>query len=78
MKSFTEDENKVLEIDVKGPAVVTAGDIKHDSDIQVLNPDLYICTVAEGYHFHVRMNAKKMVVDMFALTTINLIICQLV
>ena len=59
LKSFSEDENKVLEIDVKGPAVVTAGDIKHDSDIQVLNPDLYICTVAEGYRFHVRMNAKN-------------------
>lgn len=56
LKSFTEDENKVLEIDINGHAVVTAGDIKHDSDIQVLNPDLYICTVAEGYHFHVRMN----------------------
>ena len=36
LKSFTEDENKVL-VDVKGLAVVTAGDIKHDSDIQVLN-----------------------------------------
>ena len=59
LKSFSEDENKVLEIDVKGPAVVIAGDIKHDSDIQVLNPDLYICTVAEGHHFHVRMNAKN-------------------
>ena len=59
LKSFSEDENKVLEIDVKGPAVVTAGDIKHDSDIQVQNPDLYICTVAEGHHFHVRMNAKN-------------------
>lgn len=59
LKSFSEDENEVLEIDVKGPAVVTAGDIKHDSDIQVLNPDLYICTVAEGHHFHVRMNAKN-------------------
>lgn len=59
LKSFSEDENKVLEIDVKGPAVVTAGDIKHDSDIQVLNPDLYICTVVEGHHFHVRMNAKN-------------------
>lgn len=59
LKSFSEDEKKVLEIDVKGPAVVTAGDIKHDSDIQVLNPDLYICTVAEGHHFHVRMNAKN-------------------
>ena len=59
LKSFSEDENKVLEIDVKGPAVVTAGDIKHASDIQVLNPDLYICTVAEGHHFHVRMNAQN-------------------
>ena len=58
LKSFSEDD-KVLEIDILGPAVVTAGDIKHDSDIEILNPDLYICTVAEGYHFHVRMNAKN-------------------
>ena len=58
LKSFSEDD-KVLEIDIVGPAVVTAGDIKHDSDIEILNPDLYICTVAEGYHFHVRMNAKN-------------------
>ena len=58
LKSFSEDD-KVLEIDIVGPAVVTAGDIKHDSDIEILNPDLYICTVAEGHHFHVRMNAKN-------------------
>ena len=58
LKSFSEDD-KVLEIDIVGPAVVTAGDIKHDSDIEILNPDLYICTVAEGYRFHVRMNAKN-------------------
>ncbi|MBF1119556.1 MAG: DNA-directed RNA polymerase subunit alpha [Streptococcus sp.] len=58
LKSFSEDD-KVLEIDILGPAVVTAGDIKHDSDIEILNPDLYICTVAEGHRFHVRMNAKN-------------------
>lgn len=58
LKSFSEDD-KVLEIDIVGPAVVTAGDIKHDSDIEILNPDLYICTVAEGHLFHVRMNAKN-------------------
>ena len=58
LKSFSEDD-KVLEIDIVGPAVVTAGDIKHDSDIEILNPDLYICTVAEGHRFHVRMNAKN-------------------
>ena len=58
LKSFSEDD-KVLEIDIVGPAVVTAGDIKHDSDIEILNPDLYICKVAEGHRFHVRMNAKN-------------------
>ena len=58
LKSFSEDD-KVLEIDIVGTAVVTAGDIKHDSDIEILNPDLYICTVAEGHRFHVRMNAKN-------------------
>ena len=58
LKSFSEDD-KVLEIDIVGPAVVTAGDIKHDSDIEILNPDLYICTVAEGHRFHVRMSAKN-------------------
>lgn len=58
LKSVSE-ENKVLEIDVVGPAVVTAADITHDSDVEVLNPDLYICTVSEGFRFHVRMNAKN-------------------
>ena len=58
LKFYTQ-EDKTLEIDVKGPAVVTAADINHDSDVEVLNPDLYICTVAEGAHFHVRMDAKN-------------------
>lgn len=56
---FYSQEDKTIEIDVKGPAVVTAADINHDSDVEVLNPDLYICTVAEGAHFHVRMDAKN-------------------
>jgi DNA-directed RNA polymerase subunit alpha len=51
-------EDKTIEIDVKGPAVVTAADIIYDSDVEILNPDLYICTVAEGARFHVRMTAK--------------------
>ena len=56
---FYTNEDKTIEIDVKGPAVVTAADINHDSDVEVLNPDLYICTVAEGAQFHVRMDAKN-------------------
>ena len=58
LKLYSE-EDKTIEIDVKGPAVVTAADIIFDSDVEILNPDLYICTVAENGHFHVRMNAKK-------------------
>ncbi|CAM2859619.1 MULTISPECIES: DNA-directed RNA polymerase subunit alpha [Dellaglioa] len=53
------DEDQSIEIDVKGPAEVTAGDIIGNSDVEVLNPDLYICTVAEGASFHVRMNASN-------------------
>ena len=58
LKLYSE-EDKTIEIDVKGPAVVTAADIIFDSDVEILNPDLYICTVSEGGHFHVRMTAKK-------------------
>lgn len=54
-----DDEIESMEIDVKGPAQVTAGDITADSDVTVLNPDLYIATVAEGATFHMRMTANK-------------------
>lgn len=52
------DEDKTVEIDVAGPATVTAADIVSDSDVEVLNPEQYICTVAEGGRFHVRMTVK--------------------
>lgn len=52
------DEDKTVEIDVEGPATVTAADIVTDSDVEVLNPEQYICTVAEGGHFHVRMTVR--------------------
>lgn len=53
------DEDKNIEIDVNGPAKVTAADIVADPDAEVLNPEQYICTVADGGHFHVRMTVKK-------------------
>ncbi|GLB46630.1 DNA-directed RNA polymerase subunit alpha [Philodulcilactobacillus myokoensis] len=54
-----EDEKKSLEINVNGPANVTAGDIKADGDVTVLNPDLHIATVAKGTNFHMRMTAQR-------------------
>ena len=42
-------------IDVQGDKVVTAGDIKADSDIEILNPDLYLCTVAQGAKLYMEL-----------------------
>ncbi len=43
-----KDYKKNVKLVKTGPAVVKAGDITCDSDIEILNPDLYICTVDEG------------------------------
>ena len=53
------DEEKVIEIDFKGEGVVTAADITHDSDVEILNPDLYIATIAKNGHLRMRMYAQR-------------------
>ena len=39
---------KTVRLYKEGPCVVTAGDISTDAEIEILNPDQYICTVDEG------------------------------
>ena len=46
--SMDKDYKKTVKLVKKGPCVVKAGDIECDADMEVLNPDLYICTVDEG------------------------------
>lgn len=41
------DEVKTVYIDATGACEITAGDIKADADVEVLNPDLHICTLGE-------------------------------
>ncbi len=41
------DEQKTVYIEAKGPCVVTAGDIKADSDVEILNPDHVLATLGE-------------------------------
>ena len=53
------DEEKVIEIDVKGDGTVTAADITHDSDVEILNPDLYIATIGKNGHLRMRMYAQR-------------------
>ncbi|MBK0347470.1 DNA-directed RNA polymerase subunit alpha [Aerococcaceae bacterium zg-ZJ1578] len=49
-------ESKVIELNVVGPKKVTAADIIHDNEVQILNPDLYICTLAEGAELNMQIN----------------------
>ena len=43
-----KDYKKTVKLVKEGPAVVKAGDITCEADMEVLNPDQYICTIDEG------------------------------
>ncbi len=58
LKIYSDDE-KVIEIDVKGEGNVTAADIMHDSDVEILNPDLHIAKIAKNGHLRMRMYAVR-------------------
>lgn len=53
------DVAKTAFIDVTGPCEVTAGDIKHDADLEIFNPDLHIATVAEGTSFYMELTFER-------------------
>ena len=46
---------KTVVIDVTGEQDVTAGDIKQDSDIEILNPDHHIATVGANERFYMEL-----------------------
>lgn len=58
LKIYSE-EDKTLEIDVRDEGEVTASDITHDSDVEILNPELKIATVSKGGHLKIRLVANK-------------------
>ncbi len=53
------DEPKVVEIDVQGPCEVTSGDIIHDSDVEIIDPDWHIATVGAGAKLHMEITLSK-------------------
>ncbi len=53
-KLFSEGQKTVV-LDVVGPAVATAGDIKADGEIEILNPDHKIATVGENTRFYMEL-----------------------
>ena len=54
LKSNSEDKDFRTSVSIKkaGPCEVHAGDIITDAEVEVLNPDLYICTIEEGGEFN--------------------------
>lgn len=46
---------KTVILDVTGPREVVAGDIKQDSDIEILNADHHLATLSEGGHLFVEL-----------------------
>ena len=54
-----DNEEKQLRIDVDEEGEITAGNIVGDANVEILNPDLHIATVAEGGSLHMELTANR-------------------
>jgi len=52
-------DSEIISLDVKGPKVVTAGDLKVSSDIEILNPDHVLFTVEKGGAVVMQITVEK-------------------
>ena len=50
---------KTVHIDAVGPCEVTAGDIKADAEVEILNPELHICTLGEDATFNMEITMSQ-------------------
>ena len=50
---------KIVEISAEGPCVVTAESIKCDSEVEILNPELHIATLADGASLNMEITLDK-------------------
>ena len=50
---------KTVHIDAVGPCEVTAGDIKADAEVEILNPDLHICTLGPDATFNMELTLSQ-------------------
>lgn len=55
---INDNDVYTLRINKSGPCVVTAADIECPTGVDVLNPDLVICTLAQGATFNMEMQAR--------------------
>ena len=53
------DGPKTVEINAEGPCVVTAGSIKSDSEVEILNPDMHIATLSDGAKLNMEITLDR-------------------
>ena len=53
------DAPKTVYVDAQGPCEVTAGSIKCDSEVEILNPDMHIATLGEGANLRMEITLDK-------------------
>lgn len=53
------DDPQKISLKVKGPKVVTAGDIEANSSVSILNEDAYICEITGKVSFEMEMTVEK-------------------
>ena len=53
------DGPKTVEICAVGPCIVTAGAIKCDSEVEILNPEMHIATLGEGAKLYMELTLDK-------------------
>lgn len=58
-KLYGDVSPKTVVIDMTGACEVTAGDIKTDPDIEILNPEHHIATVSEGVRFYMELTFES-------------------
>lgn len=57
--SIHGDGPKVVYIEANGPCEVTAGSIKCDSEVEILDPDMHIATLSEDARLFMKINIDK-------------------
>lgn len=54
-----DEEPKTISLNVTGPKIVTAKDFYCPSDVEIINPDLVICHIAEDGHLNMEVGVNK-------------------
>jgi len=58
LKMYSEEE-KIIRIEARGEGEVKAGDIIHDSDVEILNPDLHIATLSGNARLYMEITVAR-------------------